>query len=99
MRLGRALIVGVAAAGLLTFASPADAQRHGGGGWGWHGRPGWGWPGRVSFVVGFPYWGWGYPYGYAPYGYGYPGYPPAPYYSYGPQQIYNGRVVTNSSGK
>src|SRR5450432_1297675 len=113
MKLGRALIVAFAGAALLVFAAPANAQWRGHGGspgatrwqghagWGWHGRPGWGghgWRGNVRVVVGgFPG-GWGYPYWYPPYGYAYYGYPP-PYYSYGSQPVYNGRVVTNGSGK
>jgi hypothetical protein len=63
--------------------------------------------GHSHFAVGFgfPGWGWGwggYPYWYPP-PYYYPPYgyyaPPAPYYSQGPQQVYNGRVVTNDGGK
>jgi hypothetical protein len=82
MKLGRALMVLIAAAGIIAFAAPADAN------WrrpGWHGRParvwwgprwgwgpGWGWWGpRV--VAGYPYGYWGYPYP----AYGYPP-PPAP---------------------
>ena len=106
MKLGRALIVAFAGASVLAFAAPAKAQRRGHGGFAgatsWHGRPGWGWHGghgNVRFVVGgFPRWGWGYPYWYPPYGYAYYGYPP-PYYSYGSQPVYEGRVVTKESGK
>ncbi len=94
MKLYRSLIGAVAVAGLLAFASPASAQWHGRGGGGWHGRPGWGWHGhpgwryggpRVGVAIGFPLWGWGYPY--APYGY-------APVYANRAPQIYEGRVVT-----
>ena len=102
MKLCRSLIGAAAIAGLLAFATPASAQRHGHGGGGWHGHPGggwhghgWGWGGpRVAFAVGVPFWGWGYPY--APYGYGYyPGYYP---YGYAPvyaqPQVYEGHVVS-----
>lgn len=100
MKLGKALIVAAAGAGLLAFAAPADAQMHGrrGGvsvaawhghpGWGWHGRPWWGWRGR-------PGWGWrgnvafGF-YGYPYWGWGYPyGYPYG-YYAYPPPRYYAG---------
>ena len=98
MRLCRSLIGAVAVMTLLAFASPASAQRHGHGGWGWHGRPGWGWHGhpgwrwggpRVAFAVGVPFWGSGYPY--APYGYGYYPYAYAPVYA---PRVYEGHVVT-----
>ncbi len=62
---------------------------------------------RVNFFFGgfgYPYYGYGYGYGYPYYyGYGYPyayGYPYPPYYgystaySYAPQGVYDGRVVT-----
>ena len=103
MKLGRALVILIAATGLLAFAAPADAHWvHGHRGWGWHGRPArvwwggprWGWGPRRGWwgpraVVGYPYGYWGYPY--PAYGYGYP--PPAqPYAS---QKVYNGRRTTN----
>lgn len=63
--------------------------------------------GRVNFyfggAFGYPFYGypfWGYPYyGYAPYGfaYGY-GYPAGAYYTYDPQGVYQGRVVSGGSG-
>lgn len=112
MKLDRALIVAFAGAALLAFAPPADARGrghggfpaashwHGNPGFGWRGHPGWGWHGNARFFVGgFPRWGWGYPYGYPPYGYSYYGYAPPPYYSYGSPPVYEGRVVTNGSGK
>lgn len=106
MRPGKSLIGALAVAGLLVFASPASAQRHGGGGWhghpggGWHGHPGWSWHGH-------PGWGWhGYP-GYRYYGprvafaVGAPfwgwGYPYAPYgyypYAYAPGYAYRAPQV------
>ena len=95
MRFYKSLIGAAAVATLLAFASPASAQRHGGGGWhghpgwGWHGHPGWRWGGpRVAIGIGAPFWGWGYPY--APYGYGYYPYAYAPAYA---PQVYQGRVV------
>jgi hypothetical protein len=54
---------------------------------------------------GYPYFGYPgyYGYGYAPYyGYGYPGYgyaPVAPGYTYDPQGVYNGRVVSGSRNR
>lgn len=101
MKLYRVLIGAVAVAGLLAFASPASAQWHGRGGPGFHGRPGFGFHGRpgfggprVRFAIGFPFYGWGYPYGYPAYGYGYYACPP-PYYTYRQPRVYEGRVVTH----
>ncbi len=45
------------------------------------------------YSYGYPYYG--YPYGYAAYGYGYPA---NAYYSYDPQGVYQGRVVSNRRG-
>src|SRR5262249_59627908 len=93
MKLGKALMILIAAFSLLAFATPADAWWHGRR-WGWHGRRGRVWWGRR--------WGWGprawwgaYPYGY--WGYPYPayGYPPPPPAGYPSQHVYNGRRVTN----
>jgi len=98
MKLCKSLIGAAAVATLLAFASPASAQRHGGGGWhghpgwGWHGHPGWRWGGpRVAIGIGAPFWGWGYPY--APYAYGYYPYAYGPT-AYAPPRVYEGRVVT-----
>ena len=127
MKIGRVLTLTLAAAGLLAFAAPAQAQMRGGnrGGGGRaaaatvnrgsvhrfdgdHDRDDrgrfFGRRGGVNVFVGggfwgWPYWGWGpywgYPY-YYPYGYYYP---PPPYYQGEPAGVYNGRVMTNESGK
>jgi hypothetical protein len=61
MKLGRALIVAAAGAGLLAFAAPAHAQWHGHGGVSgaaWHGNPGSGWHGQPWGWHGHPGWGW-----------------------------------------
>lgn len=72
-RLGLALML---ACGVLFLALPAQAQRHGGGGWhggGWHG----GWHGGYCCGLGFGFWGWPYyPYPYYPDYYTYPDYYP-----------------------
>jgi hypothetical protein len=96
MKTNKVLAMILAALGLLALAAPAQAQRRGGG----H-RHG----GHHHFHhphhhnhVGFFFGGfggpffWGYPsWGY-PYYYGY-SYPVAPYYSYDPQGIYQGRLA------
>ena len=74
-RLGLALML---ACGVLFLALPAQAQRHGGGGFhgggGWHGG---GWRGGYCCGLGFGFWGWPYyPYPYYPDYYGYPDYYP-----------------------
>ncbi|HYB58490.1 MAG TPA: hypothetical protein VEK12_20190 [Alphaproteobacteria bacterium] len=68
-RLGLALML---ALGVLFLALPAQAQRHGGGGW--HG----GWHGGYCCGLGFGFWGWPYyyPYPYYPDYYAYPDYYP-----------------------
>lgn len=94
MKIRHLLMVAVAAATLLSFAAPAQAQRkvvwHGHPGWGWR-APGWGW--RA-----YPGWGWrnrvvvgvyGYPYWYAPVAYAYP----APY-PVAQEPVYQGRVTS-----
>ena len=106
MKITRALTIMMAAASLLAFAIPADAQqrgsRHGGGnsirGDGHRGdfrfnRGG----SRVNFFFGtsfgYPFYGYpyyGYPYYGYPYGYGYP---VGGYYTYDPRGIYQGQVV------
>jgi hypothetical protein len=51
---------------------------------------------NVYFGGFYPYGGygyWGYPYGYWGYPYGYVAYPAAPYYSYDPQGVYQGRLA------
>lgn len=111
MKTGRALILTLAAAGLLALAAPAHAQRRGGNGSGF--RPGnrvvrvvpgrFGGRGHVNFFFGagfygWPYWGpgWGYPYYYAP-AYYYP--PPPPVYDGRLAGDYDDRRSTNDTGK
>lgn len=108
MKMTKVVAVIFAAAGLMAFAAPVDAQsgrNHGGnpnhGDWhhgDWHHR------GRVNvffggfgypFGFGYPYWGYPY-YGYPP-AYGY-GYPVSAYYSYDPRGVYEGRMANRNGG-
>jgi len=76
---GRLSLALMLACGVLFLALPAQAQRHGGGGFhgggGWHGYGGW--RGGYCCGLGFGFWGWPYyPYPYYPDYYGYPDYYP-----------------------
>ena len=109
MKITKALALIMAAAGLLAFALPAQAQSRGHNGGNWHGGNwnGGNWRGfnRVNFFFG-GFWGpsFGFPFWGAAFYYGYPyGYPVGANFTYDPRGIYQGRVVnpgrsTNEGG-